>query len=211
MKEKILLISMITATMLLVPISLVKAGTVDVAFEPICIIIHAPDEVVVGKVFSIIIGIQSMVDLVVDDFLIEVRDAHNEKVYGESIFEGLFVGSYKPPIEKTITVSISREGNYGCFTDFVFTVKGERHSTNLAYFTLGYVRTIDYESLKTTYSSLKSDYDNLTSDYDKLKLEHESTIKQLSTNTNLMYVLIVTTMAFIATTGHFARRKPKTT
>lgn len=77
---------------------------------------------------------------------------------------------------------------------------------------------LDYDSLKATHNKLASDYKSLTSDYAKLELEHKSTTRQLemkmgelATNTNLMYLFIITTIAFIATTVYFAKRKPKTT
>lgn len=67
----------------------------------------------------------------------------------------------------------------------------------------------DYDSLKTTHDELTTDYHRLESDYGGLKLEHESTIGQLRTNTNLMYVFITATVAFAATTVYFAKRRPK--
>jgi hypothetical protein len=76
----------------------------------------------------------------------------------------------------------------------------------------------DYDSLQKSYNSLKDDRDKLESDYNRSKTELESTTTQLkgktaelNTNTNLMYVSIIMTIAFITTTVYFARRKPGTT
>jgi len=61
----------------------------------------------------------------------------------------------------------------------------------------------DYNNLQARYNALKSEHDSLKSDYDKLKIAYDE-LK------NLMYVFIITTIAFIALTAYFARRRPKT-
>ena len=68
-----------------------------------------------------------------------------------------------------------------------------------------------YDTLKTSHDTLKSDYDKLKSDYGSLESKYDASTAELSTSKNLMYIFIITTIAFIATTIYFARRKPKTT
>lgn len=72
----------------------------------------------------------------------------------------------------------------------------------------------DYDNLKTEHSELKSDYDSLQSTYNSLSSEHdklseELVIKddELSTNANLMYVFVITTIVLAATAAYFAKKK----
>lgn len=66
-----------------------------------------------------------------------------------------------------------------------------------------------YESLETDYNLLQVDYDDFLASYDTLSSRHTSIEAELSHARNLMYIFLVTTLAFIATTIYFARRKPK--
>jgi len=62
------------------------------------------------------------------------------------------------------------------------------------------VREKDWES---EYNTLKNDYDGLKSNYDSLQLD-------MGNLRNLLYIFILTTLAFMGTTVFFAVRKPKT-
>lgn len=68
----------------------------------------------------------------------------------------------------------------------------------------------DYTSLQTEYNSLKSSYDSLTRDYNGLESKYQviSELGELGTTRSLMYIFLITTSLFIATTIYFARRKP---
>lgn len=74
----------------------------------------------------------------------------------------------------------------------------------------------NYDYLKASYDMLKKDYDSLKAIYDGLKTEHESTARQLEikiseleTRTNLMYLFIITTIAFLAATAFLTMKKRK--
>jgi len=69
----------------------------------------------------------------------------------------------------------------------------------------------NYDSLRTDYIELNSKYESLKADYGELILKHGASKRELATAKSMMYIFIVTTMVFIATTVYFARRKPKTT
>jgi len=66
----------------------------------------------------------------------------------------------------------------------------------------------DCESLKTVYDKLETDYNSLRASYDELESRYQMNINELSTARNLMYVFMVTTIAFISMTAYFAKRKP---
>lgn len=68
----------------------------------------------------------------------------------------------------------------------------------------------DYDELQGDYNSLNSEYNSLLADYDALKSEYETSVGELSTSRNLMYVFVVTTVAFVATSIILLVRKPKT-
>lgn len=65
----------------------------------------------------------------------------------------------------------------------------------------------DYSTLQKTYASLDSDYDSLLADYDALE---SKSVSELGTSRNLMYVFVVTTIVFVATSVILLARKPKT-
>ena len=69
----------------------------------------------------------------------------------------------------------------------------------------------DYDSLRTDYIELNSKYESLKADYRELILKHGASKRELATAKSMMYIFMVTTVVFIATTVYFARRKPKTT
>ena len=66
-----------------------------------------------------------------------------------------------------------------------------------------------YENLQTNYDAMNMSYNSLNSSYNELTSKHEATISELNYIKNLMYIFIITTIAFIATTAYFAIRKPK--
>jgi len=208
MKNKIPLLLFIL--LMLQMVGMVKAGDVDVTGPFVAFTIHAPDEIVIEDPFSITIGVQATQDLVIDNFLIKIQDVGGEMVYEETVFKNLFVRSYDVPIKKTIKVSISTEGEYSCFIDIRYTVRGESHLV-LASFTLGNVRTIVYDELKNKYSSLEASYEEVAFNYNMVKEGYDRVITELANIRNLMYIFLITTIIFVAITVYFAKRKPKTT
>jgi len=72
----------------------------------------------------------------------------------------------------------------------------------------------NYTSLQNSYNSLQADYNSLNSSYNSLNTAfneyNESMQGELSYIRNLMYIFIAATIILIATTVHFAIRKPKT-
>ena len=68
----------------------------------------------------------------------------------------------------------------------------------------------DYSTLQKKYTSLDSDYNSLLADYDALESEYEMSVGDLGTSRNLMYVFVVTTIVFVATSIILFLRKPKT-
>jgi len=68
----------------------------------------------------------------------------------------------------------------------------------------------DYSALQKKYTSLDSDYKSQLADYESLKSEYEASVGELGTSRNLMYVFVVTTIVFIATSIILFARKPKT-
>ena len=78
-------------------------------------------------------------------------------------------------------------------------------------FTLVYVKNKAYDELTVNYNDLQTKYNSLNGTYNDLKSKHETIIGELAIFRNLTYALIITTMALLATTVYFAKRKPKTT
>ena len=68
----------------------------------------------------------------------------------------------------------------------------------------------DYSKLSSNYDALQEDYNSLLADYDALESEYETSVGELGTSRNLMYVFVVTTIVFIATSIILFMRKPKT-
>jgi hypothetical protein len=80
-----------------------------------------------------------------------------------------------------------------------------------------------YESKESEFNELKSDYDSLNSTYNEYKQRHSYTndeyynlkskydalASDFGTTRNVSYILVVTTIVFIATTAYLAIRKPK--
>ena len=61
----------------------------------------------------------------------------------------------------------------------------------------------------STYYDLQDMYNQLQSDYNDLKSKYDTLTDDLGTTRNMSYVLIITTIVFIATTVYLATRKPK--
>jgi len=68
-----------------------------------------------------------------------------------------------------------------------------------------------HDILQTDYYFMNVMYDSLNSSYNELTSKQEATISELNFIKNLMYVFIITTIVFIATTAYLAIRKPKVT
>lgn len=75
----------------------------------------------------------------------------------------------------------------------------------------------EYESLNTNYQSLQTDYNQYTethshsdSEYNSLQSSHNTLNGELNIAKTLNYVMVATTVVFIASTIYFARRKLKT-
>lgn len=68
----------------------------------------------------------------------------------------------------------------------------------------------NYDALQEDYKSLNSEYNSLLADYEALESEYETSVSELGTSRNLMYVFVVTTVVFIATSIILFMRKPKT-
>jgi len=68
----------------------------------------------------------------------------------------------------------------------------------------------DYSALQKKHTSLDSEHKSLLADYEALKSEYEASVGELGTSRNLMYVFVVTTIVFIATSIILFARKPKT-
>jgi len=66
-----------------------------------------------------------------------------------------------------------------------------------------------FESLNSTYYDLLDMYNQLQFDYDDLKSKHDALTGDLGTAWNLSYLLVITTIVFIATTVYLTIRKPK--
>ncbi len=74
----------------------------------------------------------------------------------------------------------------------------------------------DYDSLQESFDTLNNNYSNLQVNYDSLhdkwedsESKNEASKANLSNTWNLSYILIITTLIFIATTVYLAVRKPK--
>ncbi len=63
--------------------------------------------------------------------------------------------------------------------------------------------------LLTTYSELLDDSSLLLSNYTSLQEDYKMIADELGVTRSISYLLIITTVAFIATTVYFAQRKPK--
>ena len=74
------------------------------------------------------------------------------------------------------------------------------HQTQDAYFD---------NRLLTTHTELLDDYSSLLSNYTRLQEDYKTSTDELGMARNLNYLLVITTVAFIATTAYFALRKPK--
>ena len=64
-------------------------------------------------------------------------------------------------------------------------------------------------SLNSTYNSLRANYSSLQIDFDELESKYNDSTGELGTSRNLNYILVATTIIFVATTVLFATRKPK--
>ena len=83
--------------------------------------------------------------------------------------------------------------------------------------------TDEYQALQDNYDSLESNYTELTDEYQALRDEHENLVldhellseeletivNDLSTKTNILYAVSVTTILFIAATVYFAKIKQR--
>jgi len=67
----------------------------------------------------------------------------------------------------------------------------------------------DYDSLSSNYNALEAGYNSLNSTYNDLKSKYDALTADLGYTRNLSYLLIITTIVFIATTLLFAIRKPR--
>ena len=74
----------------------------------------------------------------------------------------------------------------------------------------------DYNSLQESsdildnnYNNLQINYDSLHAKWEDLKSKNEDSKANLSTTWNLSYILMITTIIFMATTAYLAIRKPK--
>ena len=66
-----------------------------------------------------------------------------------------------------------------------------------------------FDTLNNNYSNLQVNYDSLHDKWEDLKSKNEASKANLSNTWNLSYILIITTLIFIATTVYLAVRKPK--
>ena len=67
-----------------------------------------------------------------------------------------------------------------------------------------------YDSLETIYNSLNLTFDSLKDDYNNMKTKYDTSVGDLGTTRNLSYILLVTTIIFIATSVVlFARKRVK--
>jgi len=94
----------------------------------------------------------------------------------------------------------------GLKNDYV-KLQGDYKSLNSSYTSL----QADYNSLKASRDSLQASYNSLQAKYNDLESKYKANIDELGTTRNLMYVFIITTIAFIGTTVYIAMKKPKTT
>jgi len=74
----------------------------------------------------------------------------------------------------------------------------------------------NYAELKSSYDNLDANYNNLSTQYNSLQAElndlqskYSSLTNELNITRNIIYALAIATVIFIATTVHFAIRKPK--
>jgi FtsZ-binding cell division protein ZapB len=67
----------------------------------------------------------------------------------------------------------------------------------------------NFDTLNNNYSNLQVNYDSLHDKWEDLKSKNEASKANLSNTWNLSYILIITTLIFIATTVYLAVRKPK--
>ena len=67
----------------------------------------------------------------------------------------------------------------------------------------------DYDSMESSYNNLETSYNSLNSTCNELESKHDTLTADLGTTRNLSYILIITTIVFIATTVFFAIRKPR--
>ena len=67
----------------------------------------------------------------------------------------------------------------------------------------------DYNSMESSYNNLETSYNSLNSTCNELESKHDTLTADLGTTRNLSYILIITTIVFIATTVFFAIRKPR--
>ena len=68
-------------------------------------------------------------------------------------------------------------------------------------------RTEAYDQLNASYHQLKADCDDLASEYESAIKESEMWMREAGITTNSTYVLIITTIAFAATTVYLLRKR----
>ena len=67
----------------------------------------------------------------------------------------------------------------------------------------------NYKELNTTYYTLKTNHDLLQSNYSNIETSYNALKKEYEFTTKIMYLLMATTIIFIATTIYFAKRRSK--
>jgi len=65
-----------------------------------------------------------------------------------------------------------------------------------------------YESLMASYNSLTTVYDSLQEFYTYIKTKYDASIGELNIIRNLMYIFIITTVIFVATTIYLRKKAP---
>ncbi len=96
--------------------------------------------------------------------------------------------------------AVEESGVYG-FIEGVYYVGAERHSMH-AHFDVARIYTKTIQELDIDYKGLNQSFSTLQSKYDSLETSLDNTQK-------MIYVFMITTIVFIATTIYLAIRKPK--
>lgn len=95
--------------------------------------------------------------------------------------------------------------NYSALNDSYYSLKNAYDALSTNYTSLVY----NYTAIKSDYEELNGKYDVLSLSYDKLCKDLAEVKTQLTTNTILMYTLFAITLALLALTSYFARKRPK--
>jgi len=145
-----------------------------------------------------------------------VIEASTDKGFGKTAFYATYVRTIT--YDELLNLYNELLVNYSTLQDDYNQLLTNYDALNLTYSSLvaehGTMQT-NYNSLNSSYESLMASYNSLTTVYDSLqefytyiKTKYDASIGELNIIRNLMYIFIITTVIFVATTIYLRKKAP---